>query len=206
MNNNFDIEQFLNLSNSEYHFFSYADLHIDKISQVIGRVSDTIEYYPSKVLGYYMIFSESSDKTHSVASLHRKTNYMDDTIRGISIKLSEEELIKLMNYVDPDYILCKITVYLSRVYEPESIQCYTFVKKFIGNPKKILPSIEYLQSINTMLCDRQKLKPGSVVEPIYFYYVKTKRKNIPNSKLLTFGTPQFFGVYDHAKYPNIIQQ
>ncbi len=84
-------------------FFSYANLNIYQLSRILGRKCKSILYQNCEVRNIKRIFCDGKDGT-AVASIY---NCSDDTVYGIVVKITNDELTKLESY-HKNYTLKKL--------------------------------------------------------------------------------------------------
>ncbi len=183
-------DSFFKCKTNECYFFSYANLNIYQLSRILGRKCKTILYQNCEVRNMKRIFCDDKNGS-AVASIYPCP---DDTVYGIVVKISLDELTKLESYhknytlkkIRVSYTSCYIKSYITKVDEDLKLQMYYIDKPILVpyvftyddyiNNNKVKPTEAYVKEIRQMLDDRRKKEQTSKIKMIYVCVTTNENK------------------------------
>lgn len=152
-------KNFYLLQDDECYFFSYSYLHIELISERIGR---NVPFYNGMMRNYARIYCDNGTE-NSVASIGYLIN---STLYGIIVKMKYSEL-EILDKYENGYNRVTLPVYC--LDNHTKINCYIYVKNSSLNIYNKLPSIEYLNLIRKMLDNRRLYNKYLLYIPLNIY-------------------------------------
>jgi hypothetical protein len=128
------------------YLFCYGSNSINQIKQRLN-IDEDIEYFPSYINNYCRIFGGFSKKwSGGVASIYP---LLSNKVYGITVKLTNKQLEELDNF-EKGYSKKIVKVYFEN--DKNYYDTYVYIKDNITF--SALPSITYLDAINSMLNNR----------------------------------------------------